>query len=629
MAQAAAYIDAVDERGITTLHRAAEAGDRQRAEQLLQAGANPEARTKEKGQTPLHLAAAAGHAELVPLLINPTTLNAHDRAGRTALELAVWNSKLEAVRALVAAGAALGGAQFAISPLGMAFTTMQSRGCDGQLPALMLQAALADPGSAALVQEAVGWRAAGCGSSLLHLAVAQGSQALVFQLVKAGVDRDAVNTYGATPLWEAAGGGYAQLVPLLATPSNINLANPVSPHIWTPLYVAARMDDGPVVEALLAAGASGVMPGPDAVPFSSPLLVAAERGHTHVLALLLKALAKEHAEQQQQEQQKREGQHQQQQLRQGQPKLAALVADVLLHASGEWPLSTYQSWPQLLGVVLDVLGPGVAGEVCTEVQHREWSGDGKPELSRLADALLLGWLGVEEQLQAARKPLVTRLQRLVPGAGGTEQQNMVPTCHHHQQQQQHGARPQLSKARLERQLTQLVAEAALAAAAGQQQEALQLLGEVAALYLQQGPQVSGQTRKRCGLGPDQHPLTSVVQRGLYWAACGHACDPLKWRPGWLKGCVLLVPLHHPPGVYTTFLAAWVGARRQLQQLPQEVAATVVAAVTVAMEREQQQQQQQQGSGVGEASHEEERLSSQLSGLLLREAGGAAFAPTSG
>jgi hypothetical protein len=51
---------------------------------------------------------------------------------------------------------------------------------------------------------------------------------------------------------------------------------------------------------------------------------------------------------------------------------------------------------------------------------------------------------------------------------------------------------------------------------------------------------------------------------------------------------------HPPGVYTTFLAAWVEARRQLQQqLPQDVAAAVVAAVKAARE---QQQKVEEGQG---------------------------------
>jgi hypothetical protein len=71
-------------------------------------------------------------------------------------------------------------------------------------------------------------------------------------------------------------------------------------------------------------------------------------------------------------------------------------------------------------------------------------------------------------------------------------------------------------------------------------------------------------------------------------------------------------------VYTTFLAAWVGARRQLQQLPREKAAAVVAAVKTA----QQQQQQPRG---GEASQEKELLTAQLSDLLLEAGRGSGSA----
>jgi hypothetical protein len=74
-------------------------------------------------------------------------------------------------------------------------------------------------------------------------------------------------------------------------------------------------------------------------------------------------------------------------------------------------------------------------------------------------------------------------------------------------------------------------------------------------------------------------------------------------------------------VYTTFLAAWVGVRRQLQQVPREVAAAVVAAVQAA----QQHEQPQQGPRAGEASQEKEVLTAQLSDLLLEAGGGSGSA----
>jgi hypothetical protein len=91
----------------------------------------------------------------------------------------------------------------------------------------------------------------------------------------------------------------------------------------------------------------------------------------------------------------------------------------------------------------------------------------------------------------------------------------------------------------------------------------------------------------------RNPFTQPLTMGLASAAYLHA---LELSAGQLVHDQPSAPIlqrtkaFRPQGVYTTFLAAWVQARRQLQQLPQEVAATVTTAVTVA----HQQQQQRQG-----------------------------------
>ena len=94
--------------------------------------------------------------------------------------------------------------------------------------------------------------------------------------------------------------------------------------------------------------------------------------------------------------------------------------------------AAYSSLPvectQLLDVALDVLEPGVVGEVCQAVQQQlqdeydrldeneqVYSARGWLPRSSLAEALLHGWVEAEERLHAARQPLVARLQRLVPG----------------------------------------------------------------------------------------------------------------------------------------------------------------------------------------------------------------------
>jgi len=71
------------------LHEAAAAGDVKCVEQLLREGANPNARDKKYGATPLHWAALWGHADVAEVLLryraNP---NARDKEGKSPLDVA-------------------------------------------------------------------------------------------------------------------------------------------------------------------------------------------------------------------------------------------------------------------------------------------------------------------------------------------------------------------------------------------------------------------------------------------------------------------------------------------------------------------------------------------------------------
>jgi hypothetical protein len=509
------------------LHWAANHGCRPLVLHLTKSRPRLKARTDSQGQTPLHLAAAAGHAGLVPLLLTPATLEAADSNNQTALQLAVQNRQAEAAAALLAAGASLG--EFKIA----ARSLLESIS-DGppQLPLVLLNAMLADPGAAAQVAQALQWPH-GCLRDALHLAATSGSQELVAKLLEAGADRGA----GA---WDAA----------------------------------------------------------------TPLALAAERGRTCAVLVLLKAMVRR-SQQQQQQQQQGQGQEQ-----------AWLVSQVAAAIRSVLKLFVPVDFcSQLLEAVLDVLGPQVTGDVCQAVQQQLQQALDAPQqqlqqafchlqeqpaaggagtgpslahehhFTQFAEALLVAWVGVEERLHAGRQPLA-RLQRLVPGLGDGRLQ----------QQQQ----PERIKEGSEQRLVQLVEYAESAAAAGQQQRAHALLQEFAALFRQHQHEVGS----RCA--DEQHfqkllqgtlgksPSSMFIRLGLSHASharriaammghpqSGGTSAPRNPAPLWQAQAL------HPPAVYTTFLAAWVGARRRLQQLPREMVTTVVAAVQAAQQQQRQ------------------------------------------
>jgi ankyrin repeat protein len=565
-------VNAADEKGETALHRAACQGSEPAVLHVIRVGAHLDSRAKFKGRTPLHLAAAAGHAGLLPLLITPATLDAHDDDHQTPLQLAVRQKRLEAATVLVAAGASLGGADFAATPLASAFQIV-AQGGPSEVALMLLSAMMANSNSAGLVEKAVRWQQAG-GVTALHTAASWGHKHLVAKLLEAGADRDAVTQLGATPLWCAAAAGHAALVPLLATFDNINKPGP----------------------------------GPGSQP--SPLSLAMQWGDTQMLSLMVQAVAKQCSQQQEQ--------NQQQPQQQGQAKLVQLLATAYV-AVPPAPISV-SVCACLLGVVLDVLGSGVAGNVCQVVQqqlqeafddpqmqphrHPAWMQSWKKsgcQVSYLAEALLLGWVWAEERLHAARQPLVARLQRLVVQQAPGQQQELHG--HGHKQLQQ----PQATSM-LDWEYKGLVQQAEFAAADGQQQAALRLLGEVAALQLRRPEfQAAGQsTRITSSISTHSKSISTLLCEGLHMAAYSRMGLSRPNSQVWDPVAYQRIASFRPAGVYTTFLVAWGRARRQLQQLPQEVARTVVSAVKAA--REDQEQQVLDG--------EEERLCDDLLALLL-------------
>jgi ankyrin repeat protein len=741
---ATADINGLDRHGRTALHRAARKGNKSRIEQLVQAGADLEARTRKQGWIPLHVAALNGHAGVLPLLITPATLDALNDNEETPLELAVDFQQLEAAAVLVAAGASLSGSTNGYDAFFIALITLYMDKTSGKLAVLLWDAVKGDPAAGQVLTEAA-QRVDGRGQTYLHDAAGKGYQELVTRLLAAGADRDSVDHQGTTPLWQAVEAGHTHLVPLLATPANINLTDhdlgrtalhhaaergclelvtqllaaganrdTVGGDQATPLWLAASAGHAQLVPLLaspsnvnLAAGAStpflaavehchyGAAAALLAAGASadcrdrrgrSALALAAHSGTAQDVALLLKALAACPCKKKQQQQQ----QHQRAALN---ALLTEAVASLVVK---RWDAPRCC---QVLEAILDVLGPKVAGAVCVSVQQqiqqevdrqqqqqqqpgpmaivdpdvrkwvKEWQGTHVP-FSSLGDALLLGWAGAEERLHAARQPLVARLQRQVlcvtnagqqgqdeewslwegeqkDGEEDCEQQQWVgqheeaqqqgvrehsevagqqqsdqhdeeeqqqgqqqddeshhqqQECSEEQEQQQeggHGKNQQgATDSSILAELDRVVIHACLAAAEGREVDAEYWLQRFAGVYLQHLEE--GCTRDStcaesawCSHSPkDDHsdsPFQALLRMGLSVAAMSRAdeeCNPDK-AP--LEVCIAawqLAQSFQPPQLYAIILGAWVQARRELQQLPLEMAATVVAAVTVAQQQQQ-------------------------------------------
>lgn len=100
----------MDNRGMTPLGYAAEAGHSKTCEKLIALGAKASGtqNADRRGYLPLHLAAENGQAGAIQALVDSgCDVNPRNPAGRTPLHLAAWSGHLEAVLRLVKCGAGI------------------------------------------------------------------------------------------------------------------------------------------------------------------------------------------------------------------------------------------------------------------------------------------------------------------------------------------------------------------------------------------------------------------------------------------------------------------------------------------------------------------------------------------
>ena len=138
---------------------------------------------REEGDSPLHIAAMAGHKDIVVLLLSKgVDINARANLGRTPLHWAAWNGHYEVARILLAHGANVnarvsGRATFPVP--------------SGGLPKGEI------------------------GSTPLHYAAYEGHQEICELLLENGAEVNATAAEGWTPLHRAKFGGHEEVVELL------------------------------------------------------------------------------------------------------------------------------------------------------------------------------------------------------------------------------------------------------------------------------------------------------------------------------------------------------------------------------------------------------------------------------
>lgn len=221
-------------KGMTGLHEAAKRGHIEAARELLDAGADVNARTSQTKMTPLYLSAFFGKTDAVKLLLaggaNPDLPNIN---GATPLYVAAQGGHNDIVGILLAAQAN---------------------------PDVMHK----------------GW-------APLHIA-AYKNQAEAIRQIAAHVDIDLINANGDTALYLAARHGHVDaLHALLAGGADINKANPKQ---YSPLYIAATHGHLQIVNALIAAGADINQPNATG---TTPLIIALYNQKEEVVKTLLLA----------------------------------------------------------------------------------------------------------------------------------------------------------------------------------------------------------------------------------------------------------------------------------------------------------------------------------------------------
>ena len=257
-----------------TLLSAAESGDLGTVQRMLQAGADVNTtgdHTMPYGETPLHLAAEAGHREVVALLLEKgARIDQENFNGETPLAVAAWRGHLDVVALLLAKGAEV---NQRIGNNGETALHMAALGGHRDVAALLLEEGTAID------------QATSSGTTPLLVAASEGRRELVALLLAKGAAINRANSSGQTPLAAAAWNGHREVVALLLEKGAA--VNRLTPSGTTPLYDAASGGHREIVRLLLEHGAEVDQAASGGDGDATPLSIAAQEGSQAVVALLL------------------------------------------------------------------------------------------------------------------------------------------------------------------------------------------------------------------------------------------------------------------------------------------------------------------------------------------------------